>query len=61
MTSIETIRFFICGFLIGGFLEGIRIIWVNRNSRSLKDGEALYLTILLLLSLVQFVCSVYGD
>lgn len=61
MTSVETMRFFICGFLVGGFLEAVRIIWAIRNGKSMTAGDAMYLTILILLSATHFVISAYRD
>lgn len=61
MTSVETMRFFICGFLVGGFLEAVRLVWAIRKGKTMTEGDAMFLTILFLLSATQFALSVYRD
>lgn len=59
MTSLETIRFFLSGFLICCFFEGVRIVWRVREGKPMSNLDTWFMTFLLLLSLVQFISSIY--
>lgn len=59
MTSLETIRFFTAGFLLCCFLEGLRIVWRTREGKQMSEGDVWFMTFLLLLSLAQFISSIY--